>query len=346
VVNAKPLSLPELGIVTAGALLLAVVLCCQPAFAVVETTAIAGKVLMPDGTAVTSGTITAALAAPGSVDDLTTGEGERVGGLYRGTIAASGVTLSLVPNDAITPAGTYYVVTYSVLAPTRTSWTERWSVTSAPDPIDIGDIARLQVAPGLSLPQATTRTSVYYRAHQEGSITGRLYVPGALGAGNLGATSFPVNTMRAVPFLQGRTRTVDRLAFSVSVEGNVGSQARACLYANKSETDPYPGALLASSSCSAGISSTGVKTCAVSAQLAGDGLYWATFNHGDTVGAPLFSSVTSTGAEMFFGFSSSFVADGTALSVSQSFGAACPDPFPAGAIAVAEAPAIGIRYSN
>ena len=123
------------------------------AWAAVQTTTIAGKVLMPNGAVATGGTIVATLAGPGSVDDLTTGEGERVAGRYAGTIGADGsvTNLVLVPNDVIIPGGTYYHVSFTVAAPVRTSWSERWTVTTSPDPIDVGDVTRLDVIPSLML---------------------------------------------------------------------------------------------------------------------------------------------------------------------------------------------------
>ena len=122
-----------------------------PAFAAVQTTAINGKIIAPDGTAVTAGRIEARLNQPGSTPDLSTGASWRVGGPFAGTIAADGTVtgLALVPNDAITPAGTYYVVTISVTAPRVERWEEKWSVTTAPDPVAVGAITRLEVAPGI-----------------------------------------------------------------------------------------------------------------------------------------------------------------------------------------------------
>jgi hypothetical protein len=68
-----------------------------------------------------------------------------VGGRVEATIDPNGLVTSvvLVPNDAITPSGTYYLVQISTTGPVRTSWTERWSVTTSPDPVDVGDITRL-----------------------------------------------------------------------------------------------------------------------------------------------------------------------------------------------------------
>ena len=119
-------------------------------FAVVETTTIQGKIVLPDGTVATSGKIVAQLSTSGSTPDTTTAEDENVGGREIGSIGATGdVTMVLVPNDAITPTGTYYEVRISVKAPIRATWVEKWSITTSPDPIDIGAITRLEIAPGI-----------------------------------------------------------------------------------------------------------------------------------------------------------------------------------------------------
>lgn len=122
------------------------------ALGAVQTTTVQGKILMPSGSVATGGTIIATLSGAGTTDDLSTAASQRVGGRVVGSIGASGdVTgLVLVPNDAITPAGTYYDVSISATGPVRTSWTERWSVTTSPDPVAIGAITRLDSPPSLS----------------------------------------------------------------------------------------------------------------------------------------------------------------------------------------------------
>lgn len=110
-------------------------------FGAVETTTIQGKVLMPNGQPATAGTILARLSQPGQAPDG--GSSQVVGGRFTGTIATDGTVtgLALVPNDVITPAGTFYRVTVRVTAPVRDEWDETWNITTAPDPVDIGDIA-------------------------------------------------------------------------------------------------------------------------------------------------------------------------------------------------------------
>ncbi len=373
---AKPLSLTELAIIVAIAAVLSWAVC----FAAVETTTITGKVILTGGIPATGGTVVAQLSMPGSSDDVSTGEAEAIVGRYSGTIAADGTItgLKLVPNDRITPTGTYYVFTVNVTTPGqyRSSSTRKGKVSTLPDPVDIGDVTWIGDPPGIEwrldnledvfVPSPTdgqvlvfsggnarweagqqvSHPPGWHRANQAGSMTGRYYVAGMVTAGNAGTATLPPNQLRAAPLLQGKARTVDSVVFSVIAGGNVGAQGRACIYSSVSDANPYPGALVAGGSCQAGISMTGVKTCSVSVSLAGDALYWVAFNHGDTVGTPSFSSVPQTQAGAFFGVSSGFGADGVGVSVASTFGASCPDPFPAGGMAVADTAAVGVRYAD
>jgi hypothetical protein len=127
--------------------------------AAVKTTTIQGRVVAVTGSPL-SGYITAALSTSGSAMDGTTSV--RVVGYYRGTIDPNGMVtgLALVPNDAITPGGTYYVVSivWKDAAGRGGNANELWSVASDPNVIDIGLIARLKVAPGLDVPKMRNST--------------------------------------------------------------------------------------------------------------------------------------------------------------------------------------------
>ncbi len=116
------------------------------------TVAITGKVLCPDGTPPSAGTITVALSPQGSALDGATSQ--RVGVPVVFVLGADGsvpLAMRLVPNDVITPAGTVYQARISVISSTGSpsSWVERWQLASAPASIDIGAIPRLDVVPGL-----------------------------------------------------------------------------------------------------------------------------------------------------------------------------------------------------
>jgi len=145
----------------------------------VETTTITGKVFMPNGAAAASGRVTLKLSQAGRAEDA--GATQVVGGQYEARIASDGTikaadlvtALTVVPNDAITPSGTYYRVDFSLANGIR--WTEYWNVTTAPDPVEIGDIQRLNegtvttVAPtayavsGLPTASANYRGQIYLK---------------------------------------------------------------------------------------------------------------------------------------------------------------------------------------
>ena len=113
-----------------------------------ETTTIVGMIYLPNGQRVTGGTVVAALSSSGSANDTVSAATERVGGRCESMIEPTGlysVSIALVPNDAITPAGTFYRVTFNITSPIRTSWTEGWSVATGLDPIEIGDVTRVTI---------------------------------------------------------------------------------------------------------------------------------------------------------------------------------------------------------
>ena len=120
------------------------------ALAAIETTTIQGRLYLPSGGWVTSGTITAVLSSPGTM--LDGASYVRVGGRFVGSVDPNGYVSGLVlaPNDAIDPNGTYYLVSMTIRAPIQASWTELWSVATNPDPVDIGAVTRLGVPSGLS----------------------------------------------------------------------------------------------------------------------------------------------------------------------------------------------------
>ena len=126
-----------------------VMLAATAAYAAVDTVTVQGKVLTPSGAAATAGKITCDLSQAASA--AADGYVQRVASRSVGTIGTDGtVTLALVPNDIMTPAGTYYTCRFSVTAPLSASWTEKWSISATPDPVDIGSISRLDVAPGIT----------------------------------------------------------------------------------------------------------------------------------------------------------------------------------------------------
>ena len=135
------------------AIALLAALVALPSFGAVDTTTISGKVLTPSGDPATAGKVTCELSQAASASD---GSGvQRVATRVSATIGATGaVSIAIAPNDTLTPAGTYYTCKFTVTTPASASWVEKWSVASAPDPVDLGSVSRLDVAPG-------TTTGVY-----------------------------------------------------------------------------------------------------------------------------------------------------------------------------------------
>jgi hypothetical protein len=119
----------------------------------VPLTTITGKLLTPDGQPVTKGTVSARLSQPGSVLDGT--DSQRVAETAKAAIGTDGaISLALVPNDAITPSGTHYVVTIDAKIGARgRQWTEKWQITGTA-PLDIGEVPRLGVVPGIAVTTA------------------------------------------------------------------------------------------------------------------------------------------------------------------------------------------------
>lgn len=118
----------------------------------VVTVTISGHVLAPDGSAPTSGRITAKLSSSGST--LDGAESVRVAAEVTEDLGTGGsLSFGLVPNDAITPSGTYYLVTFIVGLANgrRAQWAERWQLTSSDLTLDIGAVPRLDAVPGLSV---------------------------------------------------------------------------------------------------------------------------------------------------------------------------------------------------
>src|SRR3990170_6154369 len=103
----------------------------------IPTTRITGKVILPDGTGAKGGTLDIKLSQDGAtVKDGTIDH--VLNGRKKVSIAPAdgSVDFYLVPNDAVSPAGTHWVVTFTL--PDGTVWTERWQLATAPNPVEIG----------------------------------------------------------------------------------------------------------------------------------------------------------------------------------------------------------------
>lgn len=316
------------------------------------TTTITGKVYTPNGVIVTAGSMVCILSQAASVNDAGSGATERVAGLSEFSIQSSGdvqAGMALVPNDAMTPTGTYYRVRFTVTAPVSAAWEESWSVPSTPDPIEIGDITRLFTAPALVLP-SNYRDPAFYRAPNTAKISGRAYFAGDV-AGSVASNVLIGNgNLRAFPFVVPRSGVIDRMIWQVAVAGSdFSADGRMSIYANTSDADPYPGALIQDGT-EARVDQTGVKTSTVSLVVSANTLLWFAFNHNDTSGLVQLTGIAATGCFAILGRSDAFGLPGLGVQVGQAYtsGAGNPANFPTTSPTVytATIPALGVRYAS
>ena len=116
------------------------------------TVAISGHVVAPDGSAPVSGRLTVYLSAPGSA--LNGAEYVRVAAEAAVTITTGGVVaITLVPNASITPAGSYYVATFTATLASGSSvrWVENWGLATSPSTLDLGSVPLVNLAPGVGI---------------------------------------------------------------------------------------------------------------------------------------------------------------------------------------------------
>jgi len=112
----------------------------------IPTVTITGKVLDPSGSGVTGGEIRILLSTPGIVRDASTSADQKVHGEQRVVIGSDGaVSIVLVANASITPAGTTYRVRFMLSS--GFTWTEDWSVAAAPGAQEIGDVTVVSTTP-------------------------------------------------------------------------------------------------------------------------------------------------------------------------------------------------------
>jgi hypothetical protein len=179
-----------------------------------------------------------------------------------------------------------------------------------------------------------------------GGLPSSYYYAG-FGAGTALTTGAPsANILRAIPFIApGRNSVISRLAFNVTT--NVAAtNARIGLYSSKSETNIYPGALLADSG-NISTASNGVKTYDVKVALEPLGIYWLAIVGS---GAPTLrcgAVAGSTVPKILPDAETMPTTRSLGLSVAHVFGA-LPNPFTAGAayITAVPVPVLGYRFSE
>lgn len=108
----------------------------------IETTTITGKIYLPNGQAAADVALEIQLTQVGKVEDGA--QTCLISGVYRTKADSAGaVNFPLVPNSgtgAILPTGTKYRVRFTM--PDGFTWSELWTVSATPDPVEIGDITR------------------------------------------------------------------------------------------------------------------------------------------------------------------------------------------------------------
>ena len=122
----------------------------------VPTRAIQGKVVLPSGAGAPSGSIEIELSTEGLVLDGAVSQ--KATGKIKVPIGTDGaVSFVLIPNDAIEPSGTYYVVNGTVPGD---KWTEYWDVPSGGSALDIGAVPVIAQPPAaqrlVEIPAVTT----------------------------------------------------------------------------------------------------------------------------------------------------------------------------------------------
>lgn len=111
----------------------------------VPTVQVTGSILHPGGVGIAGGYVLVALSHSGSALDGAIPQWVATSVVW--TLGADGslpVTARLVPNDAITPAGSAYLIkVYATLADGRRAyWPETWQLASTPNPISAGAVPR------------------------------------------------------------------------------------------------------------------------------------------------------------------------------------------------------------
>jgi hypothetical protein len=146
---------------------------------------ITGSLVTPDGDSPVKGTIRCRLSQPGTAVDG--GSAVRVIPYAAGSVTNGAVNLSLVPNEAITPVGTFYQVSFNVaLSSGRTlAWTENWQLASSPSTIDIGSVPRIDEEPGAVAEATELRAEIAQslavaQGYANDAVTGALAGTGAV----------------------------------------------------------------------------------------------------------------------------------------------------------------------
>ena len=110
----------------------------------VSTTTVQGTIYGPGGSVIPGGKITFRLGGIADSGVVVDGAVNTIvhPGPIKVTIPSTGiVSFTLIPNDAITPTGSHWRADFESLD--GFTWREFWQVDTIPDPVEIGDITRV-----------------------------------------------------------------------------------------------------------------------------------------------------------------------------------------------------------
>ena len=188
----------------------------------------------------------------------------------------------------------------------------------------------------------------YFR--QTGTSPERWYLAGAVADAALtsAATVGAKDILRAVPLLEPRGGTLDRIAIEVVTIGAVSTgtgKARLGIYTNTSDANLYPASLVLDCG-EVDVLTTGVKALTIAQALAANTLYWLVLNHDCDTTDPVLRSISAGAAAGILGIASTFgTPQGNHWTSALTY-AAMPATFTAGgSVGSGEIPAIGVRYS-
>lgn len=158
-------------------------------------------------------------------------------------------------------------------------------------------------------------------------------------AGCIASTVSPAaNTLWALPFWVSKVTKFDTISFEITT-AQAAQNANAGIYYDNGNC--YPGALIFNTG-SISTASTGAKdtTITSSVQLFQPGLYWLAWETSATTAQVRVLSTGGTQVQAFGGFASTIgtTANGYAYSVSDTYGATLPDPYPGSATLLTTAP--------
>lgn len=153
------------------------------------------------------------------------------------------------------------------------------------------------------------------------------------------------NVITAVPHIESRGGTLDRLAAWVQSGGAAGKDFRIAVYRATSDTSWYPNTLVLDSGV---ISSNGngLKQVNVSQALAANTLYWFCLMHNSAVNTMFIRTLGAPIPYPILGIDINTFTTSLGVQVARNFGLGYPSTFPAGATLNVAGFAMAYRYSS